>query len=137
MKTLMTIVTIMLLLCGLGNTLYAKSNPLVKMADSSVSGTFDKYSSLQYDGRTVDIRVIWEMERGEIRKVLGGASGDSLFSTRDDCNLEGSIIYLTSYLHDLKNEKKIVVTGYVDTETNEANFELIDHGEGTWPWFWE
>lgn len=120
-------------LCGFSNNnLYA--NPSDNMINSSAFETFDKYYPMQYDGRNIDVRVIWEMENGEIYNVLGGAAGERLFSTRDVCFFDADIVYLTSYLNDMKNNKKIEITGYVNTTTGYADFELIDHGNGEWPW---
>ena len=133
MKTILTTLTVLLLFCGFSNNnLYA--NPSDNMINSSASETFDKYYPMQYDGRNIDVRVIWEMENGEIYNVLGGAAGDRLFSTRDVCFFDADIVYLTSYLNDMKNNKKIEITGYVNTTTGYADFELIDHGNGEWPW---
>ena len=133
MKTILTTLTVLLLFCGFSNNnLYA--NPSDNMINSSASETFDKYYPMQYDGRNIDVRVIWEMENGEIYNVLGGAAGERLFSTRDVCFFDSDIVYLTSYLNDMKNNKKIEITGYVNTTTGYADFELIDHGNGEWPW---
>lgn len=89
---------------------------------------------MQYDGRTVDIRVIWEMRDGKIVNVLGGASGERLFSTRDICYFNTDLVFLTSYINDMKNKNKIEITGYVNITTGHAKFELIDRGSGIWPW---
>lgn len=133
MKTSLTILTFLLLFCGFGtNNLYA--NPLDNTDVSSVSNTFSKYTTLQYDGRTIYIGVLWDMSDGEIVSVLGGASGERIFSTRDVYSFDANIVYLTSYLNDKKNNKKIEITGYVNTTTGIANFELIDHGSGRWPY---
>lgn len=132
MKKILTFLLTLLPLFGFGNALYA--NPLENTFNSSISGTFDKYYPMQYDGRNIDVRVIWEMRNGEICSVLGGASGERLFSTRDVCSFDADIVYLTSYLNDMKNNKKIEVTGYVNTSTGYADFKLIDHGNGKWPW---
>lgn len=133
MKTILTTLTVLLLFCGFSNNnLYA--NPSDNMINSSAFETFDKYYPMQYDGRNIDVRVIWEMENGEIYNVLGGAAGERLFSTRDVCFFDADIVYLTSYFNDMKNNKKIEITGYVNTTTGYADFELIDHGNGEWPW---
>lgn len=133
MKTILTFLTALLLFCGFStNNLYA--NPLDNTTVSSISGTFDKYCPMQYDGRTVDIRVIWEMRDGKIVNVLGGASGKGLFSTRDICYFNTDLVFLTSYINDMKNKKKIEITGYVNITTGYAKFELIDRGSGIWPW---
>lgn len=132
MKKILTFLLTLLLLFGFDNTLYA--NPLENTFNSSISGTFDKYFPMQYDGRNIDVRVIWEMRNGEICSVLGGAAGERLISTRDVCSFDVDIVYLTSYLNDMKNNKKIEVTGYVNTSTGYADFKLIDHGNGKWPW---
>ena len=133
MKTILTTLTVLLLFCRFSNNnLYA--NPSDNMINSSAFETFDKYYPMQYDGRNIDVRVIWEMENGEIYNVLGGAAGERLFSTRDVCFFDADIVYLTSYLNDMKNNKKIEITGYVNTTTGYADFELIDHGNGEWPW---
>ena len=133
MKTILTTLTVLLLFCGFSNNnLYA--NPSDNMINSSAFETFDKYYPMQYDGRNIDVRVIWEMENGEIYNVLGGAAGERLFSTSDVCFFDADIVYLTSYLNDMKNNKKIEITGYVNTTTGYADFELIDHGNGEWPW---
>lgn len=132
MKKILTFLLTLLLLFGFANTLYA--NPLENTFNSSISGTFDKYFPMQYDGRNIDVRVIWEMRNGEICSVLGGAAGERLISTRDVCSFDVDIVYLTSYLNDMKNNKKIEVTGYVNTSTGYADFKLIDHGNGKWPW---
>lgn len=136
MKATLTILTVLLLFCGFSTSnLYA--NPVDNMVVSTISGIFDKYYPVQYDGRNIDIRVIWEMENGEIYNVLGGASGEGLFSTRDICSFDADIVYLTSYLNDMNNKKKIEITGFVNTTTGYAEFELIDHGHGVWPWTFE
>lgn len=136
MKTILTTLTVLLLFCGFSNNnLYA--NPSDNMLNSSASETFDKYYPMQYDGRNIDVRVIWQMENGVIYNVLGGASGESLFSTKDVCSFDANIVYLTSYLNDMKNKKKIEITGFVNTTTGYAEFELIDHGDGVWPWTYE
>ena len=133
MKTMLITLTVLVLFCGFSNNnLYA--NPSDNMINSSAFETFDKYYPMQYDGRNIDVRVIWEMENGEIYNVLGGAAGERLFSTRDVCFFDADIVYLTSYLNDMKNNKKIEITGYVNTTTGYADFELIDHGNGEWPW---
>ena len=133
MKTILTTLTVLLLFCGFSNNnLYA--NPSDNMINSSAFETFDKYYPMQYDGRNIDVRVIWEMENGEIYNVLGGAAGERLFSTRDVCFFDADIVYLKSYLNDMKNNKKIEITGYVNTTNGYADFELIDHGNGEWPW---
>ena len=82
MKTILTTLTVLLLFCGFSNNnLYA--NPSDNMINSSASETFDKYYPMQYDGRNIDVRVIWEMENGEIYNVLGGAAGrTSIFDKR-------------------------------------------------------
>ena len=119
MKTILTTLTVLLLFCGFSNNnLYA--NPSDNMINSSAFETFDKYYPMQYDGRNIDVRVIWEMENGEIYNVLGGAAGERLFSTRDVCFFDADIVYLTSYFNDMKNNKKIEITGYVNTTTGYA-----------------
>lgn len=96
MKATLTILTVLLLFCGFSTSnLYA--NPVDNMVVSSIPGIFNKYYSMQYDGRNIDIRVIWEMENGEIYSVLGGASGEGLFSTRDICSFDADIVYLSSF----------------------------------------
>lgn len=136
MKATLTILTVLLFFCGFStNNLYA--NPLENTTVSLISGTFDKYYPMQYDGRNIDVRVIWEMKNGEICNVLGGAAGESLFSAKDICRFDANIVYLTSYLNDTKNTKKIEITGYVNTTTGYADFKLIDHGNGRWPWPFE
>lgn len=136
MKTILTFLTALLLFCGFStNNLYA--SPLDNTAISSISGTFDKYCPMQYDGRTIDVRVIWEMTNSEIVNALGGASGEELFSAKDICSFNADIVYLTSYLNDMKNGKKIEITGYVNTTTGYADFKLIDHGSGRWTWPYE
>ena len=98
MKTILTTLTVLLLFCGFSNNnLYA--NPSDNMINSSASETFDKYYPMQYDGRNIDVRVIWEMENGEIYNVLGGAAGERLFSTRDVCFFDADIVYLLSLIH--------------------------------------
>lgn len=136
MKTLLTYLFTLLLFCGLDNTLYA--NPLDNTFSSAISGTFDTNYPMQYDGRDLNVRVIWEMENGNIYNALGGVAGESLFTAKDVCTFDASgMVYLTVYLEDQKNRKKIEITGFVNTTTGYAEFELIDHGDGRWPWPYE
>ncbi|MCS2891523.1 hypothetical protein NXY11_16770 [Parabacteroides faecis] len=134
MKTILTTFIVLLLFCGFSNNnLYAK--PSDNMINSSISGTFDKNYPMQYDGRNLNVRVIWEMEDGNIYNALGGVAGESLFTAKDVCTFDASgMVYLTVYLEDQKNRKKIEITGFVNTITGYAEFELIDHGKGQWPW---
>lgn len=136
MKTLLTYLFTLLLFCGLDNTLYA--NPLDNTFSSAISGTFDTNYPMQYDGRDLNVRVIWEMENGNIYNALGGVAGESLFTAKDVCTFDASgMVYLTVYLEDQKNRKKIEITGFVNTTTGYAEFELIDYGDGRWPWPYE
>lgn len=144
MKTILTFLAALLLFCGFStNNLYA--NPSDNTTVSSIPGTFDGYYSIQseknypmqYDGRAINVRVIWEMDNGKIVSALGGAAGEALFSAKEICSFDADVVYLTTYLNDTKNTKKIEITGYVNTTTGYIEFKLIDHGSGRWPWPFE
>ena len=139
MKAILTFLVALLPLCGFASPVEAE--PLDVILSNSLSpGMHDVNYPMQYDGRDINVRVIWEVgNEGQIYQALGGVAGDYLFTAKDECTFDASgIVYLTVYLNDTKNKKKIVITGSVDAnDLYSVHFEIIDHGSGVWPWPFE